>query len=92
MRFQVSEHLRYLDNDTGEEHFVGVPEQGGRDLISTDPLPPGTVYASSVDNSGTVGLYRIEVSVSGGTGKLKMAGGAAGSMKESFTRAFSYHR
>jgi ATP-dependent Lon protease len=80
----------YLDNDTGEEHFVGVPEQGGRDLISTDPLPPGTVYASSVDSSGTVGLYRIEVSVSGGTGKLKMAGGAAGSMKESFTRAFSY--
>jgi len=80
----------YSDNDTGEEHFVGVPEQGGRDLISTDPLPPGTVYASSVDSSGTVGLYRIEVSVSAGTGKLKMAGGAAGSMKESFTRAFSY--
>ena len=80
----------YLDNDSGEEHFVGVPEQGGRDLISTDPLPPGTVYASSVDSSGTVGLYRIEVSVSGGTGKLKMAGGAAGAMKESFTRAFSY--
>jgi ATP-dependent Lon protease len=80
----------YLDNDTGEEHFVGVPEQGGRDLISADPLPPGTVYASSVDGSGTVGLYRVEVSVSGGTGKLKMAGGAAGSMKESFTRAFSY--
>ncbi len=80
----------YLDNDTGEEHFVGVPEQGGRDLISADPLPPGTVYASSVDSSGTVGLYRIEVSVSGGTGKLKMAGGATGSMKESFTRAFSY--
>ena len=80
----------YLDNDTGEEHFVGVPEQGGRDLISTDPLPPGTVYASSVDGSGMVGLYRIEVSVSGGTGKLKMAGGAAGSTKESFSRAFSY--
>lgn len=80
----------YLDNETGEEHFVGVPEQGGRDLISADPLPPGTVYASSVDSSGMVGLYRIEVSVSGGTGKLKMAGGAAGSTKESFSRAFSY--
>lgn len=80
----------YLDNESGEEHFVGVPEQGGRDLISADPLPPGTVYASSVDSSGMVGLYRIEVSLSGGTGKLKMAGGAAGSTKESFTRAFSY--
>lgn len=80
----------YLDNDTGEEHFVGVPEQGGRDLISADPLPPGTVYASSVDTNGTVGLFRVEVSISGGTGKLKMAGGANGSTKESFTRAFSY--
>ena len=80
----------YLDNDTGYEHFVEVPEQGGRDLISADPLPPGTVYASSVDTTGTVGLYRVEVSVPGGTGKLKMAGGAAGATKESFTRAFSY--
>jgi ATP-dependent Lon protease len=80
----------YIDNDSGEEHFVGVPEQGGRNLISTDPLPAGTVYASLVDGSGTVGLFRIEVSTSAGTGKLKMAGGASGSLKESFTRAFSY--
>ena len=28
----------YLDSATGEERFVGVPEQGGRDLISADPL------------------------------------------------------
>ncbi len=80
----------YIDNETGEEHFVGVPEQGGRDLVSTDPLPPGSVYAASVDNTGTVGLFRIEVTLSGGTGKLKLAGGVSGPMKESFTRAFSY--
>ncbi len=29
----------YLVTETGEERFVGVPEQGGRDLISPDPLP-----------------------------------------------------
>ena len=80
----------YIDNDTGEEHFVGVPEQGGRDLISTDPLAPGTVYACSIDGAGKVGLYRVEVSVAGGTGKLKAAGGSVGSVKESFGRAFSY--
>ncbi len=80
----------YINNDTGEEHFVGVPEQGGRDLISADPLPPGTIYASCVDGSGTVGLFRIEVSTSGGTGKLRSAGGANGAVKESFGRAFSY--
>ena len=80
----------YLDNETGEEHFVGVPEQGGRDLISADPLPPGTVYTASVSGDGTVGLYRIEVSQSSGTGKLKLAGGVSGTMKESVQRAFSY--
>jgi ATP-dependent Lon protease len=80
----------YLDNETGEEKFVGVPEQGGRDLISADPLPPGTVYTASVNGEGTVGLYRIEVSQSSGTGKLKTAGGVGGKTKESVNRAFSY--
>ena len=80
----------YTLQETGEERFVGVPEQGGRDLISTDPLSPGTVYTAGVTSDGTVGLYRLEVSVSSGTGKLKMAGGISGAMKESVQRAFSY--
>ncbi len=80
----------YLTNETGEEQFVGVPEQGGRDLISADPLPPGTVYAASVSGDGTVGLYRVEVSQSVGTSKLKLAGGVSGAMKESVQRAFSF--
>jgi ATP-dependent Lon protease len=80
----------YLVSETGEERFVGVPEQGGRDLISANPLPPGTVYAASVSGEGTVGLYRLEVSLASGTGKLKLAGGIAGDMKESVSRAFSH--
>jgi ATP-dependent Lon protease len=80
----------YTLQETGEEKFVGVPEQGGRDLISADPLSPGTVYTAGVTSDGTVGLYRLEVSLSSGTGKLKMAGGVAGAMKESVQRAFSY--
>ena len=80
----------YQDNETGEERFVGVPEQGGRDLISSEPLQPGTIYAASVSGDGTVGLYRIELSISSGTGKLKAAGGLSGSIKESINRSFSY--
>jgi ATP-dependent Lon protease len=80
----------YLVNETGEERFVGVPEQGGRDLISPDPLPAGTVYAAAVSADGTVGLYRLEVTLSSGTGKLKPAGGVSGAMKESISRAFSH--
>ncbi|MGX5826002.1 protease Lon-related BREX system protein BrxL [Mesorhizobium sp. 43Arga] len=80
----------YTLQESGEERFVGVPEQGGRDLISADPLPPGTVYTAGVTSDGTVGLYRLEVSVSSGTGKLKTAGGIFGAMKESVQRAYSH--
>src|SRR5713226_7703022 len=61
----------FIDNITRDERFVGVPEEGGRGLIATDPLAPGSVYATSVDDQGKVSLYRIEVGTSGGTGKLK---------------------
>lgn len=80
----------YQVNETGEEKFVGVPEQGGRDVISSEPLAPGTVYSASVSGDGTVGMYRLEVTMSNGTGKLKLAGGVAGTMKESVNRAFTY--
>ena len=80
----------YLENATGEEKFVGVPEQGGRDLIALDPLAPGSAYTAGLTSEGTVGLFRIEVSVSGGTGKLKAAGGVSGAVKQSLQRAFAY--
>lgn len=80
----------YIDTESGEERFVGVPEQGGRNLIAPDPLAPGSVYTASVGGDGTVGLFRIEVSTSSGTGKLKAAGGISGDIKESIHRAFSY--
>jgi ATP-dependent Lon protease len=80
----------YINNETYEERYVGVPEEGGRDLISLDPLAPGSVYTASVDDQGKVGLYRLEVGCSPGTGKLKVAGGIEGTMKESIQRAFAY--
>ena len=80
----------YIDSESREERFVGVPEQGGRDMIALDPLAPGSAYTSSVDDQGKVGLYRLEVGCSPGTGKLKIAGGVEGPMKESFQRAFAY--
>jgi ATP-dependent Lon protease len=79
-----------IDSETREEKFVGVPEQGGRDTIATDPLAPGSVYTASVDDQAKVGLYRLEVGLSPGTGKLKIAGGIEGPMRESINRAFAY--
>jgi ATP-dependent Lon protease len=86
--FQTS--FSYIDKETGDERYVGLPEEGGRNAISIDPLEPGSVYAASVEEQGKVGLYRLEVGYSGGTGKLKLAGGIDGTMKESVQRAFGY--
>jgi ATP-dependent Lon protease len=80
----------YIDNETREERYVGVPEEGGRDLISEDPLAPGSTYAASVDDQGKAGLFRLEVGSAPGTGKLKMAGGIDSITKESIQRAFAY--
>lgn len=80
----------YIDIETREEHYVGVPEEGGRDLISPDPLTPGSVYTAWVDDQGRVGLYRLEVGCAAGTGKLRVAGGLDSGMKESIQRAFAY--
>lgn len=86
--FQTS--FSYIDKETGEEHYIGIPEEGGRNMISSDPLEPGSVYTASVDDQGKVGLYRLETGCSSGTGKLKMAGGIEGPMKDSVQRAFGY--
>ncbi len=86
--FQTS--FSYIEKETGEERYVGVPEEGGRNVISSDPLEPGSVYAASVDDQGKVGLYRVEVGCSNGTGKLRLAGGIDGAMRESIQRAFGY--
>jgi ATP-dependent Lon protease len=76
----------YMIRETGEERFVGVPEQGGRNLIPVDPPGPGTVFTAGVTDDGVVGLYRLEVTITPGSGKLKTAGGVSGSMKESVQR------
>lgn len=80
----------YVDNESREERYVGVPEEGGRDLISVDPLAPGSVYAASVDEQGRVALYRLEIGTSAGTGKLRLTGGLDSTMRESIQRAFAY--
>ncbi len=80
----------YQISETDEENFVGVPEQGGKDLISPDPLAPGTIYSALVSGDGTAGMYRLEIATSSGSGKLKLAGGVSGAMKESINRTFSY--
>lgn len=81
----------YLDKETMQERFVGVPEEGGRSLISTDPMAPGSVYTAAV-TAEQVALHRIEVSRMSGSGKLRITGNPDRSMKQSIDTAFDYLR
>jgi ATP-dependent Lon protease len=59
-------------------------------VISQDPLPPGTVYTAAVGDDARVGLFRLEVALTAGTGKLRVPAGLDRGLKESLNRAFSY--
>ena len=37
-------HFSYIDNESLEERFVSVPEQGGGSLIPDGPMNPGTMH------------------------------------------------
>ena len=80
----------FIDLEGEVERSVGVPEQGGAGVISLDPLPPGTVYTAAVDSEAKVALFRIEVTLTAGMGKLRTPTGLEKSLKESLNRAFSY--
>lgn len=80
----------YIDMETDAERSIGVPEQGGAGIVSQDPLPPGTVYTAAVDSEAKVALFRLEITLTAGTGKLRTPSGLEKSIKESLNRAFSY--
>lgn len=82
----------YIDTESMQEHFVGVPEEGGQHLIAPDPLPPGSVYVAALTDNDTVTLYRLEVSRMSGTGKLRLTGIADRVLRESLVTAFDYIR
>ncbi len=83
----------YIANDTMQEYFVGVPEEGGRDLISSDPLPIGSVYAATYTEEDKVALHRIEVSkIRSGAGKLKITGSPHTETKTALQTAYDYMR
>jgi ATP-dependent Lon protease len=53
-------HFSYIDNESLEEFFVNVPEQGGSKLIAEGAIVPGVVHLVSKGNAGQLGLYRYE--------------------------------
>ncbi len=86
-------HFSYIDNETLEEKFVSVPEQGGGTLIPDGPMKPGTMHTVAQGANGHLGLYRLELQIVAGTGKLSISGSGAGSKtKEAIKIAFDYFK
>ncbi|MBN56602.1 MAG: BREX system Lon protease-like protein BrxL [Oceanospirillaceae bacterium] len=86
-------HFSYIDNDSLEEHFVSVKEQGGGGLIPEGPGKPGFLHTIGLSNKGMPGLYRLELQVTKGSGKLATSGlWNSSAAKEQVKIAFDYFK
>ena len=84
-------NFSYIDNETFEEHYVSVPEQGGGKLIPEGISNPGHVYTVSRGKTGMIGVYRLETQVLPGNGKFERTGlGSDREAKEATNTAFNY--
>ena len=84
-------NFSYIDNETFEEHFVSVPEQGGGKLIPEGMCNPGQVYTVSQGKSGMIGVFRLESQMLPGNGKFERTGlNSDGKCKEAANTAFNY--
>lgn len=84
-------NFSYIDNETFEEHFVSVPEQGGGKLIPEGMGNPGQVYTVGQGKNGMIGVFRLESQMLPGSGKFERTGlGSDGKCKEAATTALSY--
>ena len=84
-------NFSYIDNETFEERFVSVPEQGGSKLIPEGLCNPGQVYTISHGKNGMIGTYRLESQMLPGNGKFERTGiGTDREAKEASNTAFNF--
>lgn len=84
-------NFSYIDNESFEEKYVSVPEQGGGKLIPEGMCNPGQVYTVSQGKSGMIGVFRLESQMLPGNGKFERTGlGSDRECRESSNTAFSF--
>ena len=84
-------NFSYIDNETFEENFVSVPEQGGGKLIPEGLCNPGQVYAVGRGKNGMIGTFRLESQMLPGNGKFERTGiGTDREAKEATNTAFNF--
>ena len=86
-------HFSYIDNETMQEEFISVPEQGSGSLIPEGAMKAGQIYTVGVGDSGMLGVYKLETEVVNGSGKFEKTGlGSHREAKESIETAFRYFK
>ena len=84
-------NFSYIDNETFEEFYVSVPEQGGGKLIPEGMCNPGQVYTVAQGKSGMLGVFRLESQMMAGNGKFERSGlGSDSKCKEATNTAFNF--
>lgn len=84
-------NFSYVDNETFEEKYVSVPEQGSSTLIPDGLCNPGQIYTVAEGKSGMIGLFRLESQMLSGYGKFDRTGiGSDRECKESTAVAFNF--
>lgn len=82
-------NFSYIDKETQEEKFVGLPEEKGSHLIEGTPLKPGVCYTCTSDGNN-LALVRIEVVITSGNGKLNITGTNNTQVKENIKNTYQY--
>ena len=86
-------NFSYIDNDTFQEEFVPVPEQGGSRLIPEGTSHPGHLYTVARSKSGMLGAYKLETQMTEGSGRFERTGlGSSSQAKEAMDTAYKYLR
>lgn len=84
-------NFSYIDNDTFEEKYVSVPEQGSGKLIPDSICNPGQIYTVSHGKNGMTGVFRLESQMMPGNGKFERTGlGSDREAKEATNTALNY--
>lgn len=86
-------HFSYIDQETNDERFISVPEQGGGKLIPDGPLNSGFLHTIGTGAGGHLGLYRLETQVTAGNGKFAVSGiGSSTAAREALKVGFDYFK
>lgn len=84
-------NFSYIDMEDDSEIRIGVPESGTNALIPNGELPNGSLYTVTYNpDNGHKGLYRLDLQVMAGHGKLETTGFSGTAIKEEIKEATSF--